>query len=298
METLLGYRVLLVRESVWKAGTALQARPSPSSTPASPARALLASPPPLCTAPQPPCDPSPQLKGTMLYLLISSEEVATGLKQSAHEARTAWKECAGCAQLAGTECTLEKQTPPAQALVLLVTIAQLAASPTSRSAVRTLPLTAPRRAPSQCRSAPATTLSDTSPLTTLSTSLTLVVVRLQRQRGLVRLYVSPATTASLMVSLAYMLSTLSGTEHCIIYPGIKRKCPVGRYGSSSGLSSPSCSGYCAPGYYCEEGSPSATQYPCGGADRFCPPGSTIAQYVHVGYYTGTAALSYRYCVWL
>lgn len=68
--------------------------------------------------------------------------------------------------------------------------------------------------------------------------------------------------------------------------GIKRKCPVGRYGSTRGLSSPSCSGYCAPGYYCEEGSPVESQYPCGGPDRFCPPGSTKAQMVHVGYYTG------------
>jgi hypothetical protein len=67
--------------------------------------------------------------------------------------------------------------------------------------------------------------------------------------------------------------------------GIKRKCPVGRYGSSAGLSTASCSGYCAAGYYCEEGSPLERQYVCGGADRFCPPGSPAARPVHPGYYT-------------
>ena len=84
----------------------------------------------------------------------------------------------------------------------------------------------------------------------------------------------------------------------LCYVGIKRKCPVGRYGSTRGLSSPSCSGYCAAGYYCEEGSESERQYPCGGADRFCPPGSTIAQDVHVGYYTGEGSLFFLVFMYL
>jgi hypothetical protein len=82
------------------------------------------------------------------------------------------------------------------------------------------------------------------------------------------------------------LSTVVPYPPLTVNTGIKRKCPVGRYGSTYGLSSPSCSGFCAAGCYCEEGSPTATQYPCGGPDRFCPPGSTVAQPVHNGYYTG------------
>jgi hypothetical protein len=62
-------------------------------------------------------------------------------------------------------------------------------------------------------------------------------------------------------------------------------CPVGRYGSTFGLSTSWCSGYCTAGYYCPEGSTSATQVECGGPDVFCPPGSAIPQNVDIGYYT-------------
>ncbi len=69
------------------------------------------------------------------------------------------------------------------------------------------------------------------------------------------------------------------------FPGIKRPCPRGRYGSTYGLSTSLCSGACEQGYYCPEGSPTAKQIPCGGVNVFCPRGSARPQYVNPGYYT-------------
>lgn len=50
-------------------------------------------------------------------------------------------------------------------------------------------------------------------------------------------------------------------------------CAPGRYGNVPGLTTSACSGLCASGYYCGEGSSSATQFPCGSAAVFCPAGS-------------------------
>eukprot|EP01038_Epipyxis_sp_PR26KG_P010959 gene10959-14719_t len=67
--------------------------------------------------------------------------------------------------------------------------------------------------------------------------------------------------------------------------GIKRKCPSGRYGSESQLSSSLCNGYCKLGYYCYDGSISPIEHMCGGSNKFCPEGSATPQTVHVGYYS-------------
>ena len=64
--------------------------------------------------------------------------------------------------------------------------------------------------------------------------------------------------------------------------GRAHKCPAGRYGDATGLTNPDCSGPCAGGYVCPEGSTVATHTLCGkglagtyGArELFCPPGST------------------------
>eukprot|EP01038_Epipyxis_sp_PR26KG_P006767 gene6767-9268_t len=45
--------------------------------------------------------------------------------------------------------------------------------------------------------------------------------------------------------------------------GTTYKCPAGRYGSSKGLFDSSCSGECMEGYYCPEGSNSPNMYQCG-----------------------------------
>ena len=49
--------------------------------------------------------------------------------------------------------------------------------------------------------------------------------------------------------------------------------PLGRYGSTPGLTSSDCSGLCEAGYFCPYGSTSSRQYPCGGPDVYCPTGS-------------------------
>jgi hypothetical protein len=84
--------------------------------------------------------------------------------------------------------------------------------------------------------------------------------------------------------------------------GVKYACPPGTYGWRYGLRDPSCSGYCAPGYYCPSyllplpqapqytvwpGVPqvNATAYPCGGVNYYCPRGSQYPVAVTPGYYS-------------
>ena len=62
-------------------------------------------------------------------------------------------------------------------------------------------------------------------------------------------------------------------------------CPKGRFGSSHGLSSATCSGFCQEGYYCELGSVMATQNTCGSSSVYCPPAGSYPIKVDVGYYT-------------
>jgi len=45
--------------------------------------------------------------------------------------------------------------------------------------------------------------------------------------------------------------------------GISYACPKGKYGNSTGLTYPSCSGWCPRSFYCPEGTSSPIQ---------CPPG--------------------------
>jgi hypothetical protein len=75
-------------------------------------------------------------------------------------------------------------------------------------------------------------------------------------------------------------------------------CPAGRYGGSTGLTSPSCSGPCTQGWFCAAGSTSPTQY----TSASCPVGSwcnaangTAVQPCAGGYYGATAGLSTPTC---
>ena len=54
-----------------------------------------------------------------------------------------------------------------------------------------------------------------------------------------------------------------------------KMCAEGYYGNSSDLKTSSCSGKCAAGCYCPEGSTSYCQVPCLRADSFCPEGSAF-----------------------
>ena len=78
----------------------------------------------------------------------------------------------------------------------------------------------------------------------------------------------------------------------------KYKCPKGTYGSTTGLISPSCSGQCTGGYFCDEGSTSPTSLPCGlaspgkyldndinAAKYYCPAGTASILIAADGKYT-------------
>lgn len=76
--------------------------------------------------------------------------------------------------------------------------------------------------------------------------------------------------------------------------GVKRSCPVGRYGNVSGLITSNCSGVCEDGYHCPEGSISSQQEQCP-AGYYCVSGSIIA--CPVGRYNEvTAASSLAACL--
>ncbi len=67
--------------------------------------------------------------------------------------------------------------------------------------------------------------------------------------------------------------------------GTRKPCPSGRYGASVGLHSETCTGICAPGYYCPPASFEATQKQCGGPHLYCPEGSSTPIPVLSGYHT-------------
>ena len=103
---------------------------------------------------------------------------------------------------------------------------------------------------------------------------------------------------------SYQLPCMTG-HYCV--EGVMRKCPAGRYGSDTKLTSPDCSGLCELGHWCNAGSTTATENKCSGG-RYgnstglmssscsgkceqgyaCPPGSTSSTEVECGHaYEGT-----------
>jgi hypothetical protein len=52
--------------------------------------------------------------------------------------------------------------------------------------------------------------------------------------------------------------------------GVSRPCPLGRYGNSSGLRTPSCTAQCVSGQYCPAGSVQPAPCPLG---HYCPDGA-------------------------
>ena len=83
------------------------------------------------------------------------------------------------------------------------------------------------------------------------------------------------------------------TKYCVggncgnsLCDGSQHDCPAGRYGLS-GLSSPTCSGECSPGFFCPQGSRWPTEQQCGGIGFYCPAGS--------GKRLNASANQYTYC---
>ena len=82
------------------------------------------------------------------------------------------------------------------------------------------------------------------------------------------------------------------------YNGTRHRCPSGRYGATEGLENSACTGICAAGYFCPEGSTSQFERQCGfhfsasltanstdSNSVFCPEGSPEPLLVQVGYYS-------------
>jgi len=67
--------------------------------------------------------------------------------------------------------------------------------------------------------------------------------------------------------------------------GVKLPCSPGTWGGEYGLSISSCSGICAPGYYCPLGSIAATEKFCGDPSKYCPDGSAVPLSVSIGFYS-------------
>ncbi len=67
--------------------------------------------------------------------------------------------------------------------------------------------------------------------------------------------------------------------------GTRYDCPAGTFGDRWGLLNASCSGLCAPGYYCPAQSHIATQRECGSTSVFCPEGSGMPTIVSLGYFS-------------
>jgi hypothetical protein len=85
-------------------------------------------------------------------------------------------------------------------------------------------------------------------------------------------------------------------SYCI--GGVRRQCPGGVFGCSPRLSTPSCSGNCSAGFYCQPGSLSLTETACGSglgavASVFCVAGSSRPESVTRGHYSVSSSTSDR-----
>ena len=67
--------------------------------------------------------------------------------------------------------------------------------------------------------------------------------------------------------------------------GTRTLCPAGFWGGTFGLDTPHCSGACAAGFYCPDGSSGPYEVRCGDADRYCPEGSAFPLFVLTGYFS-------------
>jgi hypothetical protein len=62
-------------------------------------------------------------------------------------------------------------------------------------------------------------------------------------------------------------------------------CPAGYYGDIHGLTNKNCSGLCLPGYYCPTGTIHSQEHSCGNPEVYCPLGSSQPLTVSPGYYS-------------
>ncbi|KAL3656443.1 hypothetical protein V7S43_018668 [Phytophthora oleae] len=70
-------------------------------------------------------------------------------------------------------------------------------------------------------------------------------------------------------------------RYCV--DGERYACPAGSFGSKAGLTTSECSGPCAAGYYCPQGSIVAQAVACASSSTFCPKGSALPTTTDRGY---------------
>ncbi|KAL4094950.1 hypothetical protein PRIC1_010600 [Phytophthora ramorum] len=70
-------------------------------------------------------------------------------------------------------------------------------------------------------------------------------------------------------------------HYCV--DGERHACPAGTFGNKAGLTTAECSGLCAAGYYCPEGSIVAQAVACATSAAFCPQGSALPTATAEGY---------------
>ena len=66
---------------------------------------------------------------------------------------------------------------------------------------------------------------------------------------------------------------------------MKHVCDAGHWGGEFGLNISTCSGLCAPGFYCPLGSISPTEIMCGEPNKYCPGGDYKPTQVSPGHYS-------------
>ncbi|CAM9176752.1 unnamed protein product, partial [Choristocarpus tenellus] len=96
---------------------------------------------------------------------------------------------------------------------------------------------------------------------------------------------SPSAEASLAASTYTRFRQYECEPGFFCLEGVRFPCPPGRYGMQSQEENPLCFGECRAGWYCPEGSTSATQIPCGAPSLFCPRGSAAPQLAGPGTFT-------------
>lgn len=75
-------------------------------------------------------------------------------------------------------------------------------------------------------------------------------------------------------------------SYCADDDAVRRLCPAGRFGADTRMRTSACSGECAAGYTCNEGSTTAAgQGTCVDASTYCPSGSSSATPVTSGFYS-------------
>jgi hypothetical protein len=96
----------------------------------------------------------------------------------------------------------------------------------------------------------------------------------------------PAGTygASTGLSTSLCDGLCSEGHYCLVGSISQTPCDAGRFGATQGLKTAACSGECLAGYFCPSASTSSKQNKCGSDAVYCPRGTASRLTVSAGYY--------------